>query len=111
MALPVFFLALGLFSYLWSGRKALILFLFLLPLINSTPDIFFNGYPFNYMGIPLFYLSGIMMRFALKKRKAGVCFSRIRDLYLLFLASDRHFRFLCVFALVQPDPLRAGLPA
>ena len=70
--LPVLFLALGLLSYFWSGRKALLLFLFLLPLINSTPDIFFNGYPFNYMGVALFYLSGMHDRFAFKKRKTGV---------------------------------------
>ena len=82
--LPVFFLGLGLLSYLWSGRKALILFLFLLPLINSTPDIFFNGYPFNYMGVALFYLSGIMIASRLKKEKPEFVFPGY-ELYLLFL--------------------------
>ena len=72
--LPVFFLALGLSSYLWNGRKALVLFLFLLPLINSTPDIFFNGYPFNYMGVSLFYLSGMMLASAAKKKKRSSSF-------------------------------------
>ncbi len=82
--LPVFFLILGLSSYLWSGRKALLLFLFLLPLVNSTPDIFFNGYPFNYMGIVLFYLSGIMVASRLKKEKPEFRFPGY-GFYLLFL--------------------------
>ncbi|MBU4404267.1 MAG: O-antigen ligase family protein, partial [Acidobacteria bacterium] len=82
--LPVFFLVLGLLSYLWSHRKALVLFLFLLPLINSTPDIFFNGYPFNYMGVALFYLSGIMIASRLKKEKPEIVFPG-HGLYLLFL--------------------------
>jgi O-antigen ligase len=83
--LPVFFLTLGLLSYLWSGRKALALFLFLLPLINSTPDIFFNGYPFNYMGVALFYLSGMLIASLLKKEKPEFLFPGY-GLYLLFLA-------------------------
>jgi O-antigen ligase len=83
--LPVFFLALGLLSYLWSGRKALVLFLFLLPLINSTPDIFFNGYPFNYMGVALFYLSGMMLASHIKKEKAEFAFPGY-GIYLLFLS-------------------------
>jgi O-antigen ligase len=82
--LPVFFLALGFLSYLWSGRKALVLFLFLLPLINSTPDIFFNGYPFNYMGVALFYLSGMMTASLIKKEKMEFIFPGY-GLYLLFL--------------------------
>jgi len=82
--LPIFFLALGLLSYLWSGKKALVLFLFLLPLINSSPDIFFNGYPFNYMGVSLFYLSGIMIASRLKKEKPEFIFPGY-GLYLLFL--------------------------
>jgi O-antigen ligase len=83
--LPIFFLALGLSSYLWSGRKALVLFLFLLPLINSTPDIFFNGYPFNYMGVALFYLSGMMLASYVKKEKTEFAFPGY-GLYLLFLS-------------------------
>ncbi|HSQ35693.1 MAG TPA: O-antigen ligase family protein [Candidatus Binatia bacterium] len=82
--LPVSFLALGFLSYLWSGRKALRMFLFLLPLINSTPDVFFNGYPFNYMGIALFYLSGLMLASHLKKEKAEFDFPG-RRAYRFFL--------------------------
>jgi hypothetical protein len=82
--LPVFFLLFGLLSYYWRGRKALALFLFLLPVINSTPDIFFNGYPFNYMGVTLFYLSGILIASRLKKEKLEFSFPDY-GVYLLFL--------------------------
>jgi O-antigen ligase len=83
--LPLFFLALGFVSYAWSGRRALILFLFFLPLVNSTPGLFFNGYPFNYIGIALFYLSGILAASRLKKEKLPPAFPG-RGPYLLFLA-------------------------
>ncbi len=83
VALPVFFLALGFISYAWNGRKALILFLFLLPLVNSAPNLFFNGYPFNYMGIPLFYLSGILCASRLKKEEPECAFPG-RGFYFLF---------------------------
>jgi len=94
--LPVFFLALGFLSYCWSGRKALVLFLFLLPLVNATPDIFFNGYPFNYMGIALFYLSGIMIASQLKKEKLVFDFPGcvFYKLFLLFIAVSVFFVFL-----------------
>lgn len=59
--LPVFFFILGLTSYRLNAKKSLYLFLFLLPIINALPDFFFNGYPFNYMGIALFYLTGIFI--------------------------------------------------
>lgn len=59
--LPLFFFALGLISYRLHPERSLYLFLFLLPLVNALPDFFFNGYPFNYMGIALFYLSGIFI--------------------------------------------------
>jgi len=85
VALPLFFLALGFVSYLWSGRKALLLFLFLLPLASSTPDLFFNGYPFNYLGIPLFHLVGIFCASRLKKERPPTIFPGRRS-YLLFLA-------------------------
>ena len=94
--LPVIFLALGLLSYLWSGRKALFLFLFLLPLVNATPDIFFNGYPFNYMGVALFYLSGIVLASGLKKEKLAYIFPGhgLYPLFLLLLGVSVFFVFL-----------------
>ena len=85
VVLPVVFLALGFITYAWNGRKALILFLFLLPLVNSTPDLFFNGYPYNYMGIPLFYLSGILCAARLKKEGPEWAFPG-RGVYSLLLA-------------------------
>ncbi len=85
VALPVVFLALGFATYAWNGRKALMLFLFLLPLVNSTPDLFFNGYPYNYMGIPLFYLSGMLGASFLKKEEPDRGFPG-RGVYFLLLA-------------------------
>jgi len=84
VALPVFFLGLGFVTYAWNGKKALILFLFLLPVVNSTPDLFFNGYPFNYMGIPLFYLSGMLCASRLKSERLASGFPG-RGAYSLFL--------------------------
>ncbi len=84
IVLPVAFLALGFGSYFHNGRKALAFYLFLLPLINSTPDIFFNGYPFNYMAVSLFYLAGMMCASRLKRENTGFDFPG-RGLYLLFL--------------------------
>jgi hypothetical protein len=84
VALPVFFLVLGFASYAWNPRKALILFLFALPLVGATPDLFFNGYPFNTMGIPLFYLSGILCASQWKGESPQFVFPG-RGLYLLFL--------------------------
>lgn len=82
--LPVLFLGLGFLSYTWRQEKALYLFFFLLPLVNSLPDIFFNGYPFNYMGIVLFYLSGIVL--ASIRRKERLTFPyRWAGPYLFFL--------------------------
>jgi hypothetical protein len=85
VALPVFFLALGFASGAWSGRRALLLFLFLLPLVNSAPDLFFNGYPYNYMGLPLFHLAGIVCASRLKKEQTANDFPG-RSPYLLFLS-------------------------
>jgi hypothetical protein len=94
--LPVSFLALGFLSYFWNGRKGLALFLFLLPLVNSTPDIFFNGYPYNYMGIALFYLSGMMIASRIKKEKVEFDFAgqRFYLMFLLLIAISVFFVFL-----------------
>ena len=84
IALPLLFLGLGGASYAWNGRRAVLLFLFLLPLVNSTPALLFNGYPFNYMGISLFYLSGMLIASLLKKERLEIDFPG-RGPYLLFL--------------------------
>jgi hypothetical protein len=83
--LPAALLLLGFASYLLNGRAALALFLFLLPLANSTPDLFLKGYPFNYIGVPLFHLTGMLLA-ALAKRQRLVTSFPGRAPYLLFLA-------------------------
>jgi len=94
--LPVFFLALGFISYRWSGSQALGLFLFLLPLVSATPAIFFNGYPFNTMGVALFYLSGILIASRLKKNKLVFDFPgwAFYEFFLLVVLVSAFFVFL-----------------
>jgi hypothetical protein len=82
--LPLFFFLLGIVSYTLAGRRALLLYLFLLPLINSLPDLFFNGYPFNYMAVSLFYLAGLILGSRLKRERLPLAFPGSRA-YLLFL--------------------------
>ncbi len=82
--LPLFFLALGLVSYSWDQKKSLYLFFFLFPLVNAAPDFFFKGYPFNYMGTALFYLSGIVLASWLRREKLSFPFKWARA-YLFFL--------------------------
>jgi hypothetical protein len=94
--LPVFLLAVGFISYHWSGRRALVLFLFLLPLVSASADIFFNGYPFNTMGIALFYLSGILIASCLKKEKLVFDFPgwAFYNVFLLLVVVSAFFVFL-----------------
>lgn len=82
--LPVFFLMLGFFSYRIHSDKSLYFFFFLLPLLGCTPLLFFNGYPPNYMGIPLFYLSGIFLASLSRKEKPEFDVHGLKW-YLLFL--------------------------
>lgn len=65
--LPLACLITGVIAARLHAKKALLLFLFLLPLINSTPDLFFNGYPFNYMAPALFLLAGMFLVSLAKK--------------------------------------------
>ncbi len=58
--LPVIFLVAGAVLSLFPGGNGLKIFFFLLPLINSLPALFFNGYPFNLMAIVLFFLAGVV---------------------------------------------------
>lgn len=83
--LPAIFLALGFAAYLWDGRQALRLFLFLLPLANSTPDLVQQGHPFNYLGIPLFLLAGMLLASLGRGERPAGDFPG-RGAYLLFLA-------------------------
>lgn len=83
--LPAAFLALGFFTYLGNGRRALALFLFLLPLASSLADLFLHGYPFNYAGVPLFHLTGMLLASRVKNERPETSFPG-RAPYRLFLA-------------------------
>ncbi len=67
MFIPIFFLIIGtVISFLPSGW-GLKTFFILIPIINSIPAFFFNGYPFNLMATLLFFLSGIIIGSFFKK--------------------------------------------
>jgi len=82
--LPLLSLALGCATYLWDGRRALQLFLFLLPLVNATPDLVLKGVPFNYLGVSLFQLAGMLLA-ALGRREPLAAGFPGRGPYRLFL--------------------------
>ena len=67
--LPLVFMALGFISYMANPRKAMLLFLFLSPVVNSLPDLFYKGYPYNYIAVVLFYLSGMILAAMKRKEK------------------------------------------
>jgi len=67
--LPLGFFLLGLIFCLWRDRFSISLFFFLLPLINSLPDLVSLGYPYNYMCTILFLLAGIFVGFLFQKGK------------------------------------------
>lgn len=67
--LPLFFFTVGLAAALWNHKHALYLFVFLFPFINASPGFFNNDYPFNYMAVPLFLLSGIVIAGVIQKIK------------------------------------------
>lgn len=82
--LPLAFLTLGFASYLLLPRKAMIAFLFLLPVVNSLPDLFYSGYPYNYIAVVLFYLSGMILA-SMKKRETPDFGQPAFDIYAIFL--------------------------
>jgi len=83
--LPLAFFLLGFVTAYFLKQGSLRLFLFLLPVINSLPDLFFNGYPYNYMALPLFYLVGLLLAAICRKEKPQVAFPG-RGTYALLLA-------------------------
>jgi hypothetical protein len=88
--LPLSFMLLGTLSYLIHPRRALYLFFFLLPCINSLPDLFLTPYPYNYLAISLFYLSGIVFAAFIKReglKIEGRWFAYYRFFLLLFWIS------------------------
>jgi hypothetical protein len=91
--LPLLFFAVGLVSALWKREHSLYLFVFLFPFINASPALFDNGYPFNYMAVSLFLLSGIVVAAVIRKvrSKEG---SEVHEEYL-----DRDFQPYYLFLL------------
>jgi len=67
---PVFF-ALGLGAALWNREYALYLFLFLFPFISIAPGLMDSRYPFNYIAVPLFLLSGMVVATVIRKLRGG----------------------------------------
>jgi len=83
---PVSFLIAGVLLSLLSGGKGLKVFFFLLPLINSLPALFFNGYPFNLMAVILFFLAGVVAGSFLKGARPEFKDFNWASSYLLFLS-------------------------
>jgi O-antigen ligase len=69
--IPVVFFAVGLVSTSWNHKFSLYLFLFLFPFINASPGLFDTQFPYNYMAVPLFLLSGIVVAFI--TQVVGIC--------------------------------------
>lgn len=88
--IPSVFFFTGLVSALWNHKYSLYLFVFLFPFINSTPVLFDSGYPYNYLAVPLFLLSGIVIATVIQKIKNTAGNSQIenyldRDFYPYYL--------------------------
>lgn len=81
---PVFFVV-GFVVALWNQRYSLYLFLFLFPFISITPGLIDSRYPYNYIAVPLFLLSGIVVASVLQKLR-GVAGDESSDHYI-----DRDF--------------------
>ena len=59
--MPLMALAVGALLYQLNPRYALRIYLFSLPWCAALPALIPNGYPFNYMAVPLFILSGMIL--------------------------------------------------
>jgi len=80
--IPIVFILLGLITYLLNSRMSLYFFVFLLPIITAFPYFDPNGFPYNYMAVVLFYLSGIIIASIIKKEK--IDFNYSWSIYYLF---------------------------
>lgn len=72
--LPLLFFLTGVVTAGWGRRFSLYLFMFLLPFIPATPGLLGTSYPYNYLAIPLFLLSGIVLTVVVKgmrRRETG----------------------------------------
>jgi hypothetical protein len=94
--LPVTLFVLCFLAYLTFGRRSLQLFLFLLPLVNSLPALFFNGYPYNYMAPAIFALAGLVLAAQWRGDWLDCDFpgSRVYLLFLCLLWLSAFFVFL-----------------
>jgi hypothetical protein len=64
--LPLILMTLGFMTYMINGKKSIYFFAFLLPFLGALPYFDKNGYAFNLMAIPLFYLSGMIVSAVMK---------------------------------------------
>ena len=119
--LPLFFIILGSVSYILLKEKAILLFFFLVPVINSFPSFFFNGYSFNLMAPLLFYLSGLIFTSFVKEERTavytGYLYERIYFLFLIILWISAFFIFLkwsnitiSIPAFLKDTPVSPGSP-
>ncbi len=85
--IPIVFFAVGLVSTFWNHKLSLYLFLFLFPFINASPGLFDTQFPYNYMAVPLFLLSGIVFAFIIqafvsRSQKSGMKKPNLLEEYL-----------------------------
>jgi len=80
--IPLAFILTGMITYFFKPKISLYLFVFLLPLITAFPYFNSNGFPYNYMAIPLFYLSGIIIGSVMRKEEMN--FNNNWSIYYLF---------------------------
>ncbi|MCP5104383.1 MAG: hypothetical protein GY950_13425, partial [bacterium] len=96
--LPSVFFAAGLAVTLWNRKYSLFLFLFLFPFINASPALFDTGLPFNYLAVPLFLLSGIVVAGVIRKATR----TEERDAAEEYLDKDFYsYYFFLIFVLIS----------
>lgn len=83
--LPITFLITGIVLFFLPSGMGIKGFFILVPLINSLPSIFFNGYPFNLMATVLFLLSGVLIGLVLKGKRPAFKDFNWAGSYLIFL--------------------------
>ncbi len=118
--IPILFLMSGFLLSFTSEKNRIKVFLFLLPLINSSPGVYPNGYPFNLMGTVLFLLSGMILGSVVKREIPEFKRFEWSGVYLVFLSivwlsaifvflrwSNLNLSFSAFFA---DTPVGPGLP-
>ncbi|MCP4218288.1 MAG: hypothetical protein GY765_26870, partial [bacterium] len=69
--MPLLFFTAGLVTALASKKIALYLFVFLFPFINAAPGLTDSSYPFNYIAVSLFLLSGMVAASVVEKVRSA----------------------------------------